>query len=64
MTKTKNCVHNWDGSSKATEPDIVIEIVKEASNCGVKVKTLVGDEHSTAIAELGEKWTMKISEGQ
>ena len=35
------CVHNWDGSSKAMEPDMVVQIIKDSKAHGVKVKRLV-----------------------
>ena len=61
--RVHNCVHNWHGSSKAMEPDMIIEMVKEASNCGVKVKTLVGDEDSTTIARVRREVDNEIQKG-
>ena len=48
--KKHNCVHNWDGSSKAMKPDMVIEIIRDTTKNGVAIKRIVGDEDSTAIA--------------
>ena len=45
------CTHNWSGSSKAMEPDMVCEIVKKIENSGVKVANLVGED-TTSMSRL------------
>ena len=44
VPKKHKCVHNWDGSSKAMESDIVVGIVKDAVTHGVQVKRITGDD--------------------
>lgn len=47
-----DCRQNWDGSAKAMEPDMVVEMVQKVKDRGVKIKTLIGDEDSTTIARV------------
>ena len=49
--KNHTCRKNWWGSSKAMEPDMIVEMIKSISSDIVKVKTIVGDEDSTNIAK-------------
>ena len=39
-TKVHDCCRNWNGSSKAMEPDMVVQIVKEISEKGISVGTI------------------------
>jgi hypothetical protein len=57
------CVHTWDGSSKAMEPDMVIQMVKDANAKGVKVSTIVGDEDSTTIARARKEVDRELKKG-
>lgn len=47
-----SCRRNWDGSAKAMESDMVVAMVKKASSAKAAVKTIVGDEDSSAIARV------------
>lgn len=61
--KVHKCVHTWNGSSKAMEPDMVVGIVKKANEHGVKVSTLVGDEDSTTIARARKEVDATLKKG-
>jgi cytochrome c551/c552 len=61
--KKHECVHNWSGSSKAMEPDMVIQILKETKEHGVKVKRIIGDEDSTTIARARREVDADLEKG-
>lgn len=44
------CGRNWQGSSKAMEPDMIVEMLHNVEDRGAKVTTLVMDNDSTTIA--------------
>ena len=46
------CSKNWDGSSKAMEADMVIEMVREVQEKGHDIDAIIGDEDSTTIGRL------------
>ena len=46
------CSKNWDGSSKAMEADMVIEMVREVHEKGDNIDAIKGDEDSTTIGRL------------
>lgn len=52
--KPHECCKNYDGTSKAMEADMVIEMVKEvqATHSGLTIDAIIGDEDSTTIARL------------
>ncbi|XP_076117930.1 uncharacterized protein LOC143085462 [Mytilus galloprovincialis] len=43
------CAKNWTGSAKGMEPDMVVEMIKDLDNRGVKIKELAGDDDSTGF---------------
>ena len=45
-----DCRKNWDGSAKAMEADMVVEMVKTAKESDVSVGIITGDEDSTSIS--------------
>lgn len=63
IARVHGCVHNWSGSSKAMEPDMVVEMVKSMESGGVSVSSIVGDEDTTTIhklhSELGSNITKR-----
>ncbi|CAG2205332.1 unnamed protein product [Mytilus edulis] len=52
IPKIHQCRKNFGGSAKAMEPDIVIDLVREARLKGTNICTIVGDEDSTTIARI------------
>ncbi|XP_062579139.1 uncharacterized protein LOC134241063 [Saccostrea cucullata] len=47
------CSKNWEGSSKAMEADMVIEMVQDLQKSkGITIDGIIGDEDSTTIARL------------
>ena len=59
-----DCRRNWSGSSKAMEPSMVVELVKNVQTEGLPVKRIVMDDDSTTIHHLRKyvdpdmgKWT-------
>ncbi|XP_023932628.1 uncharacterized protein LOC106177003 [Lingula anatina] len=47
--KRHDCRMNWEGSAKAMEADMVVEMVKNSSNT---ICSIIGDEDSTTIARV------------
>nr|XP_022311952.1 uncharacterized protein LOC111117163 [Crassostrea virginica] len=43
------CRRNWGGSAKAMEPDMVVEMLKSTKEKKAVVKTLIGDDDTTAF---------------
>ncbi|CAC5401770.1 unnamed protein product [Mytilus coruscus] len=43
------CAKNWTGSAKGMEPDMVVEMIKDLDNRGVKINELAGDDDSTGF---------------
>lgn len=50
--KEHDCRKNWDGSAKAMEQDMIVEMVSECNEKGFKTGTVIGDDDSTTIARL------------
>lgn len=50
--KPHNCNINWEGSSKAMEQDMVIEMVSKQDKAGHSVSTIVADDDTTTISRL------------
>ncbi|XP_053388617.1 uncharacterized protein LOC128551729 [Mercenaria mercenaria] len=50
-----DCRQNWSHSAKAMEPDICVQLHKEASNSGLKYKHIIGDDDSAATKYIREK---------
>ncbi|CAC5371328.1 unnamed protein product [Mytilus coruscus] len=50
IPKVHQCRKSFGGSAKAMEPDLVIDLVREARLKGKNICTIVGDEDSTTIA--------------
>ena len=61
--KQHECVHNWNGSSKAMEPDMVIQMLKDSEARGVKVRRLIGDEDTTTIARARREVDAELEKG-
>ena len=53
--KMHDCRLNWDGSSKAMEQDMVVEMVQNIKNSGITVGTIIADDDTTTIARLRKK---------
>ncbi|VDI23020.1 Hypothetical predicted protein [Mytilus galloprovincialis] len=53
--KLHDCRLNWDGSSKAMEQDMVVEMVQNIKNSGITVGTIIADDDTTTIARLRKK---------
>ncbi|XP_069119349.1 uncharacterized protein [Argopecten irradians] len=49
VTRKHLCRRNWNGSAKAMEPDMVVEMVKSSS---VEIEAIVGDEDTSTISRL------------
>ena len=58
--KEHDCRKNWDGSAKAMEADMVVEMVKTAKEKDVIVGTMVGDEDSTSISRARKEVSVDI----
>lgn len=50
-----DCRMNWDGSSKAMEQDMVVEMVENIKNSGTTVGTIIADDDTTTIARLRKR---------
>ncbi|CAC5400870.1 unnamed protein product [Mytilus coruscus] len=44
-----DCKKNWDGSAKAMEQDMTVEMVSECNEKGFKTGTVIGDDDSTTM---------------
>ena len=51
MARKHDCGKNWEGSAKAMEPSMVVEMVRKANET-VSIGTLVGDDDTTTIARV------------
>ena len=47
-----DCRMNYKGSSKAMEPDLAVDLIKDVESNGVKVGTIIMDEDTTTMARL------------
>lgn len=47
-----DCKQNWNGSAKALEQDMVVEMVKEKKQAGIRTAAIVGDDDATTISKL------------
>ncbi|XP_076102946.1 uncharacterized protein LOC143072050 [Mytilus galloprovincialis] len=52
QAKTHDCRMNWDGSAKAMEQDMVVEMVQSIKSKGSNVGTIIADDDTTTIARL------------
>lgn len=55
--RAHKCFKNWSGSSKAMEPALAVDMLKEVKTTGHEVKTIIMDNETTmarAKAELGD----------
>ena len=50
-----HCRLIWDKSSKAMEPDIAVQLAKEASDSQVRFATVIGDDDCSTIKKLREE---------
>ena len=51
IAREHDCRKNWEGSAKAMEPSMVVEMVRKANET-VSIGTLVGDDDTTTIARV------------
>ncbi|XP_033758263.1 uncharacterized protein LOC117340609 [Pecten maximus] len=47
-----DCRKNWNGSAKAMEQDMIVDMVSDCINRGFKTQTIIADDDSTTIARL------------
>lgn len=47
-----SCHRNWNGSSKAMEPDVAVETVQQVEKENVEVGVLIMDDDATTIAKI------------
>lgn len=51
-----DCRRNWQGSSKAMEPHMVVNIVKKINDSGkCRVSTLIGDDDTSTISHIHQE---------
>lgn len=50
--RSLNCNINWEGSNKAMEQDMVVEIVSKQEKAGHSVSTIVPYDDTTTISRL------------
>ena len=43
------CRLNWQGSAKAMEPDMFVEMVKDITKKGIEIAKVAGDDDHTGI---------------
>ncbi|CAC5376456.1 unnamed protein product [Mytilus coruscus] len=48
------CAKNWTRSAKGMEPDMMVEMIKDLNNRGVKFKELAGDDDSTGFKKASK----------
>lgn len=53
------CTKNWDGSSKAMEPDMAMSMLHKMKNSGHSVQIIHGDNDSTTSSSLKLKRFLK-----
>ena len=61
LPKLHDCRCNWDGSSKAMESDMVIEMVKKHCEEGRSISTIVADDDTTTISRLKKNVNINIA---
>lgn len=49
------CRKNWVGSTKAMEPDMIVEMLQHAKSSDAPVATLIGDDDCTAFKRAREE---------
>ena len=59
--KVHDCRCYWDGSSKAMESDMVIEMVKKHCEEGRSISTIVADDDTTTISRLKKAVNINIA---
>ena len=71
VAKTHDCRKNHAGSSKSMEIDVAVELWTNALDSGTQFSTYVGDDDSTAIADIlnkvpykVEKWSCRYNTNQ
>ena len=50
--KPHDCRLNWQGSAKAMEGDMAVELVKNISKADVKLNAIVADDDASSIAKI------------
>lgn len=48
------CQKNWSGSSKAMEPSVAVDVIKEVEQQNVQVSVLIMDDDATTMARIKE----------
>ena len=51
-TKVHDCRLNWQGSSKAMEGDVAVELVKSVESEKCRISTIIGDDDATTISKV------------
>jgi len=54
LPRKHDCFKNWSGSSKAMEPDMAVDMIKNIQSKGHSVDTLIMDNDCTTIAKVKE----------
>lgn len=49
---THHCRVNWDGSSKAMEADLAVELIEKTNNSEHRISTIIGDEDATTMSKV------------
>ncbi|XP_062601160.1 uncharacterized protein LOC134262849 [Saccostrea cucullata] len=60
VPKPHDCRQNWNGSAKAMEQDMIVEMVKEKVDEGIHTAAIVGDDDASAISKLHQTVDQKI----
>lgn len=47
-----DCNRNWSGSSKAMEPSVAVDVIKEVESQNVEVSVLIMDDDATTMARI------------
>ena len=51
LPRKHDCCRNWEGSSKALEPDVAAELAVSASQHGAQVAVFVGDDDDASAVK-------------
>lgn len=54
------CYKNWGGSSKAMEPDVGAQLVKEVEKENIRVGTLIMDDDCTTMARIRKELSHEV----
>ncbi|XP_053382773.1 uncharacterized protein LOC128549640 [Mercenaria mercenaria] len=55
-----NCYRNWGGSSKAMEPDVGGELVKEIEKENIEVETIIMDDDCTTMSRIRKELSHNV----